>query len=115
MAIGAVVVLMIILAAILIGGLIYFKPYDVDVIKVVPALLDQDTPKTSTYDHPLLSTDQEGLLESAGINTAELPTEITAEQQKCAIDLFGTERLAEILSGDTPTISEIIKGKQCLD
>lgn len=94
-------------------GLIIAKPYDIDPIKVVPALLESEP--QSNYDHPALSTKQESILEAAGIDPSQIPTEISESQQKCAVDILGEQRAKEIAGGETPSLTEILKLKNCLD
>jgi len=113
MVIGIIVTIIILLLLITFGILAIVKPYGFDVIKAVPALLDN--PETSSYDHPYLSTKQEILLESAGIDLKTLPTEVTPSQQECSIEALGLERATAIASGSTPSVSEIIKAKHCFE
>src|SRR5680860_1558769 len=47
---------------------------------------------SSTYDHPLLSAEQEASAAKAGIDVSKLPTEITPEQQQCANNKLGEAR-----------------------
>lgn len=91
---------------------IIFKPYGINIIKVIPAVLNEN--QKSSYDHPNLTTQQELLLESVGINPKDVPTEITPTQQQCGIAVLGEKRANEITAGSTPTVSEIIKLKSCL-
>jgi hypothetical protein len=106
--IGGIFLALTLLAAIL----IIFKPYGVNVIKVISAVLDEN-PKSS-YDHPYLTIRQELLLESVGIDPKNVPTQITPELQKCATLILSDKRLNEIISGSSPTISELLKLKNCL-
>ena len=46
--------------------------------------------------HPLLSSNQEKILEIFGIDPANLPSEISPEQEKCFEDAIGAERVAEL-------------------
>lgn len=94
-------------------GLIIVKPYGIDPIKVVPALLE--TEPQSSYDHPALSTKQEAILEAAGIDPSQIPTEISESQQKCAINIVGEKRAKEIAEGAIPSLPEILKLKICLN
>lgn len=64
--------------------------------------------------HPMLNESQEKALETVGINPAELPSEITSEQEACFIEVLGEARVAEIVAGDSPTALEIIKAKACI-
>ncbi|MDD3032853.1 MAG: hypothetical protein PHF88_02705 [Candidatus Pacebacteria bacterium] len=97
---------------IIIGLFLIIKPYGIDLMKVIPVVLEKE--KQSSYDHPYLNVEQEAILESAGINLEEIPTEITLEQKECAISILGEKRIEEIANGSTPTIMEILKIKECL-
>lgn len=99
------------LLILVIGIIIFIKPYGVDVIKVAPALFNEST--TSTFDHPYLTTQQEVILESAGVNLKTVPTEITPAQQDCSVSILGQTRVDEIIAGSTPSMSEILKVKSC--
>ncbi|MBU1092098.1 hypothetical protein KJ836_00210 [Patescibacteria group bacterium] len=68
----------------------------------------------STYDHPLLSSSQEELLKSFGVDPATLPTTIPANLEQCATDALGGDRVNQIKSGMIPTISDYLKAQQCL-
>ena len=96
----------------LIGIFIIVKPYGVDIIKIIPIVLDEN-PKSS-YDHPFLTNQQELLLESVGIDPKNIPTEITPALHDCAILILGEKRMKEIASENNPTISELLKLKSCL-
>jgi len=94
-------------------AIIIIKPYGVDVIKVIPAVLNENP--TSSYDHPYLTTRQEAILESAGINPADVPTQATPAQQQCAVSILGAERVSEIVGGSEPSVEEILRVKKCLE
>ena len=61
-----------------------------------------------------LSDSQEKTLETFGIDPADVPTEITAEQEACFVAKLGAERVAEIKAGDSPTATEYFKAKDCM-
>jgi hypothetical protein len=65
------------------------------------------------YDHPLLSPQQEAMLEDAGVDVSKLPSTIPPELESCLIGIFGKERVEEIKAGDIPGPLEIIRGKDC--
>ena len=65
-------------------------------------------------DHPYLNESQENALRTFGINPASLPSEITPEQEACFESKLGEERVAEIKSGDSPTMDDYFKAKDCL-
>ena len=67
-----------------------------------------------SYDHPLLDTAQEKQLRDIGIDPANLPTEITTEQQECGIEKLGAERVQELMSGQSPGPMDAIKLMPCL-
>jgi len=116
----------IILSIILIGiigiALLYFyviKPMNIEM--QLPGTPQENTTETITptstepiYDHPLLSDTQEKTLESIGVDVKSLPTEITKEQEACALTAIGEERSKAILEGDTPSFGELLKLKGCL-
>ena len=64
--------------------------------------------------NPMLNESQEAVLETLGIDPASLPTEVTAEQQTCFEAAIGADRVAEIVAGDSPTATEVFKGRGCL-
>ncbi|HNY35825.1 MAG TPA: hypothetical protein PLD14_02475 [Candidatus Pacearchaeota archaeon] len=106
---GAIFLLLIIAAI----TLIIIKPYGIDVTKLIPVLFNNNP--TSTYDHPYLTTQQEAIFESIGIDPKDIPTEISDSQKKCAISILGEDRANEIVAGAIPSIKEIVKLKDCLD
>jgi hypothetical protein len=97
----------------LIAVFIVVKPYGIDTLKIISVLLDKNP--ASSYDHPSLTTQQESILESIGIDTKKIPTEITPALQKCATPILGQARANEIMSGSTPTIDELLKIKVCFE
>ncbi len=97
----------------LIGVIIIIKPYGIDITKIIPAILNK-TP-ISSYDHPYLTTQQESILESVGINPEDVPTQITPQQQECTTSILGAERINKIMAGEIPTLIEIIQIKSCFD
>ncbi len=103
-----------IIIIILIITLIVIKPYGINLIKVIPALVSDNTSDTaSAYDHPYLNEKQESLLEAAGVDVKNIPSEITSAQQQCSVSILGAERAYKIAGGETPTIAEILKIKDC--
>jgi len=106
----AVVLAVIIL---LIIAIIIIKPYGIDVLKIIPAIMNKNP--TSGYDHPYLTTQQEAILESIGINPEDIPAEITPAMEECAVSVLGEKRANEIGSGSEPTLTEIIKLKGCVE
>jgi hypothetical protein len=64
--------------------------------------------------NPALNESQETALETFGIDPASLPTSISPEQEACFIELIGVDRVEEIKAGDTPTVTEIFRGRGCL-
>ncbi|MBU1126380.1 hypothetical protein KJ758_02085 [Patescibacteria group bacterium] len=97
----------------LIIALAIIKPFGVNVLKAPALILGPSSETESTYDHPLLSTEQEVMLESIGIDTTSIPTEITAAQQQCAVDALGEERATQIIDGSAPTVSDLLKAQNC--
>ena len=108
--IATIIILMIIGAIV---ALMLIKPFGFDVAKLPAAILQLNSDQPSTYDHPLLSTEQEKVLESMGIDTKSLPTQITATQEKCAVGALGVDRVNEIKSGASPSLDDFLKAKTC--
>lgn len=71
------------------------------------------TPTENNNQHPYLSESQEKMIRTMGIDIETLPTSISEEQEACAIQTLGQERVNEIIAGDTPTALEILKAKKC--
>lgn len=108
-----------VLALLVIAIIIYIavkKPFGMDVTNIPSTITNITSQKKleSTYDHPLLSESQEVMLESLGVDTENLPTQITQEMQDCAVDALGQERVNAIIGGAAPTVSDILKAKNCL-
>lgn len=79
-----------------------------------PASDNNETTGTTGVDkHPLLSAEQERVLENIGIDPAALPTQITAEQEACFVETLGSARVQAIKSGSTPTAAELMKASPC--
>lgn len=62
----------------------------------------------------LLSSSQAEALEIIGIDPTIVPAKFTDKQIECFEKLLGTERVAEIKAGSSPTIAEALVGKGCL-
>ncbi len=108
---AAVIVILIIGAVI---ALSIIKPFGLDVTKLPAAIINMNSDQPSSYDHPLLSTDQEKVLESLGVDTKTLPTEITPAMEDCATDALGADRVKAIKDGAAPSFSDYLKAKDCL-
>lgn len=65
-------------------------------------------------DHPYLSESQEKALRAVGVDPASLPSEITPEQEACFESKLGEARVAEIKSGDSPTMNDYFQAKDCI-
>lgn len=74
----------------------------------------QSTSNTSSDSHPLLNDSQEQALEKFGIDPAQVPSEISPEQEACFEEKLGKERVEEIKAGDSPTATDYFKAKDCI-
>ncbi|MFH1631638.1 MAG: hypothetical protein ABIA47_01250 [bacterium] len=101
------------LIIVLIIMLVIMWPFDVSVMNIGSSLIG--TAEYSDYDHPYLTDEQESMLQSIGIDPADIPTEITAEQQACAVEALGSDRVNAILSGSSPSLTDVLKAKSCLE
>lgn len=61
-----------------------------------------------------LNTSQEAALRTVGIDPADVPTEVTPEQEACFIEILGEERVQAIIEGAVPTGAEIFRGRACI-
>ena len=66
------------------------------------------------FDHPFLSTEQELMLENAGIDVSTLPTTLSEEMKACGIKALGQDRINEIINGATPGPLDLLRAKSCL-
>jgi hypothetical protein len=64
--------------------------------------------------HSFISESQERALKTFGINPADIPSEITSEQETCFEDKLGEQRVNEIKAGDSPSVAEYLKARSCL-
>jgi len=112
--IGIITTAFILLIIFLVIAIILIKPWGINVVDTGAALINPPTESTG-YDHPLLSPQQEALLQSAGIDPATVPTTITPAQQQCAIDALGEKRAMELVNGATPSLTDITEAKQCFE
>lgn len=53
-------------------------------------------------------------LENLGVNIEQLPTSITPGMEACFVEKLGEARANEIAKGDTPSIIEFFKAKECI-
>lgn len=70
--------------------------------------------QTEGGGHPLLSDDQEQMLESSGIDVESLPQEISPEMEACFEEKLGKDRVEEIKAGAEPGSMELFKARSCL-
>lgn len=90
--------------------------YITDPLNLKPIIFGDDGQQTETTSdaHPYLSEEQEATLETFGIDPADVPSEITEEQEVCFEEKLGEERVAEIEAGDSPTAAEYFKARECM-
>ena len=107
----AIFIIMVIGAVI---ALIIIKPYGLDVTKLPSAYMHMKTGESS-YDHPMMTTEQEIFLESMGIDPATVPTEISPSQEQCSVEALGQARVDAIKAGAEPTVDDYLKAKHCFE
>jgi len=79
-----------------------------------------ETTKATTTEetndkHPLLSENQEKILETFGVDVSTLPSELTPEMEECFIEKLGEQTVNEIIGGATPNPIDFFKAKSCLE
>ena len=72
------------------------------------------TKTSTTATKTLLTPTQTKQLEALGVNTANLPTEMTPELQTCLTEKLGAARADELLKGSAPTPVDLLKAGSCL-
>lgn len=70
--------------------------------------------KENIDQNPMLNAEQEAALQSFGIDPANLPKEITPEQEACFVSKLGQQRVDEIKGGAAPTASDFFKARGCI-
>ncbi len=112
--VGIISTTFILFITIIIAIVLIIKPWNMDIVKTGSALINPPAESTG-YDHPLLTPAQEALLQSAGIDPADVPTELTSAQEKCATEALGAERAQALISGATPSMTDVLKAKHCFE
>ena len=69
---------------------------------------------TAAYDHPLLSVEQEKLLESYNVDIASLPTTIPPDIEACFVESLGAKKVEEIKNGAVPGALDILRARSCV-
>jgi hypothetical protein len=113
--VGIISTVFIFFIAILIAIVLIIKPWNMDIVKTGSALINPSAESSNGYDHPLLTPSQESLLQSVGVDPADVPTELTPAQEKCAIEALGAERAQALISGATPSMTDVLKAKHCFE
>ena len=111
--IGIMTTAFLIMMFFIIMAIIIIKPWGIDVVKTGTIIANPPT-ESSEYDHPLLSPAQEEILKTLGIDPKDVPTQLTPEQQKCAVNALGQDRALELINGAIPTTADLLKAKDCL-
>lgn len=70
--------------------------------------------EAAAYDHPLLSVEQEKLLESYNVDIKSLPTTIPPDIEACFIESLGAEKVEEIKNGAVPGALDILRARSCI-
>jgi len=65
-------------------------------------------------NHPLLTDTQERTLETLGIDSSDVPSEFTPQQEACLSEMFGSARVEEVKNGAIPTAAEFFQARECL-
>lgn len=69
---------------------------------------------STTSNKPFLSEGQKQTLAKFGIDPASIPSSITVAQEECFKVKLGSARFAQIVAGDSPSITEFISAKSCI-
>ena len=82
----------------------------VSFVQSEPLSMEQSTEATGASG---ASTEQQSALEQYGIDESTF-TNLSDEQEACFTENLGEDRVAEILDGAMPTLTEITTGAECL-
>ncbi len=89
----------------------------VDPLELKPLLFGNKTETinsdTKNSASPLFESQQK-TLKTLGIDPADVPSQITAEQEACFVLKLGRERVDEIKAGASPSATELLNAKSCL-
>ena len=109
-------IILAVLILIIVAAFLYIRSVSsVDIgVDTLTNIVTQPKIEESSYDHPILDEKTEIILENMGIDTKEIPTTITQDQEDCAKKALGEKRYNELKSGATPNASDIIKAGGCL-
>ncbi len=105
---------------ILLAGATFFVLDPYEIRPVLSSLMNTDSNTTTSIDseiidkNPALSPIQESALEKIGVDPAKVPTSITGEQEACFEAKLGKDRVVAIKAGDSPTMTDYIKAKDCI-
>ncbi|MBU0645929.1 hypothetical protein KJ611_00405 [Patescibacteria group bacterium] len=113
MILGIIAAGLIVLFIVAIVVLAIVKPFGINVTQIPKALISP--PTESAYDHPLLNTEQEIMLESVGIDPQDIPTQVTPTQEACSVEALGQNRVDEIKAGAAPSLTDYLKSKHCYE
>ena len=112
---GIIVLCSVLFVAVMLGILFFVKPFGIDRQNIPGAMMNtKSTATQSTYDHPLLNTNQETLLQNIGVDTKALPASITDAQMSCFTSTLGASRVQEIQNGSAITVTDYFQAKSCL-
>ena len=84
------------------------KPFGLELENLPKAIIGTNNKTQSSYDHPLLNTQQEIFLENLGVNTKTVPSSISPTQEACAVEKLGQTRVDQIKAGAQITTSDYL-------
>ena len=91
------------------------KPEGLTIRTLYSAITGNKVAIDNVDKNPLLTEEQEALLESIGVNPSTLPQEITPALQACFVTNLGDERIAQIINGSSPTTTDYFKASSCIN
>jgi hypothetical protein len=101
--------------AALIIYLLIAKPFGIQIQNIPSAVMQSESGGSkATSSNPLLTSSQESMLQSLGVDTSKLPTSITPAQMTCFTSKLGAARVQEIAGGSSITAADYFKVQSCL-
>ncbi len=116
----------------IIGYLYFVDPYNLKPLfnssgEITPVSIETSLESTEPTDSDVivqpgstatagfvLSEPQRSALVGLGVDPAAVPTEVSAAQEECFIDVLGKARVEELKAGAVPGTMELLRAQSCI-
>ena len=112
---GILAAFVLLFVVVVIAYLAITKPFGIKIQNIPNAIIKSQSGETKTSsNNPLLTPEQETTLENLGVDASMLPTSISPELLSCFSAALGSERVKEIESGSSLTMTDYFKVESCI-